>query len=1137
MAPVDFNFNNLRVDNNGRVTVGGVSSGIDVQGTIDGIVTARRIPIDRIRQRIDRNEGRITALGRLRGLTETLQSSLSQLRGATFSPSSDIFQSRETYLSNFRSDGRVASPPTNLLSVNVSGNASLGQNEIEIRQVARSHRIASKNFNDRTQALNLSGSIRLSLSGGEAGQAPPPPIEIDTNDSLNDIRDQINTANRGVNATGISANIIQISSTENVLVLTAQEPARDIVISGDSDLIDSAGLGLVASRSQAAVLSGPAQSQIGPTAGITSITFDGSQGTDAFQLSYEASTNNLTVTRVYDGASQSLPVGASAGTRTFSDFGITVNIGSSFDRTADITPENGVFSNPANSGAITDATIRIDRAVGDVSGFDFSRLSFDLTAQPFDPANIGVTSGTFSGTFNGSGSVSGPQSVTLSDGDGNEVVLRINVTAAFNAQATPFIALGNHTFTPSGNDGRIDPDRLSVSALTGTTDVLNHADLDFDVTDPAAITVSSNGFSGSFDGTTTGSKTLTLERDRDGDGTADDTLTLNFTVSQVFNDQGNPSISLNNHSYSSGAGSATIRDNATLRLLYTQGDISGITNNQLTFDSENPNRVEARIGNFVGRFDGSETGTKQVTLSDDQGNSLTIQFVLEDAFDSLGTPSLELDFLDTVVTSGGTAFANQVQTSQNARLAVKGLTDPSRHETDLVPNKNLPLKNYLTLAPDTGSFSIEVGGNTVVVNYNVNDANQDGTTGDSLTLEGLQTLINNAITTARASGNAVSATARIVDYTSGSRLVIENTDDPPVPVTLSDTNFLLFDLGVDDERVIERSSNTIEDLFPGLTLELLNAEEGTTIRLETRRNNAQVVENITAFVEAYNGFKQFANQQTAIDPDTGLSSGAPLFGEQALRDVETIASAAVGNGVSNQGSELTIQVLAQIGITFVNNTVVQSDLRDTLRIDEAKLNDALLNNFDNVQRLFGFDLSSSDNRVSFLGLDGSPAYSQNGYTLDLSYENGSVSAATIRDSSLAAGSEGEAEVSVTGSILRVQEGPAAGLRLFYSGDGTAPASVSLNFTTGFAQQLHTRLQAALDPVDGSIISSVQALEDRNTLSQQRIERVEFRIGLERDRLLQSFTRMEENLARAESVRESMNQLFATLTPENRQRRR
>ena len=42
------NLNNVAVDDSGRVTISGLSSGIDIHGTVDAIIAARRIPVDNL---------------------------------------------------------------------------------------------------------------------------------------------------------------------------------------------------------------------------------------------------------------------------------------------------------------------------------------------------------------------------------------------------------------------------------------------------------------------------------------------------------------------------------------------------------------------------------------------------------------------------------------------------------------------------------------------------------------------------------------------------------------------------------------------------------------------------------------------------------------------------------------------------------------------------------------------------------------------------------------------------------------------------------------------------------------------------------------------------------------------------------
>ena len=94
----------------------------------------------------------------------------------------------------------------------------------------------------------------------------------------------------------------------------------------------------------------------------------------------------------------------------------------------------------------------------------------------------------------------------------------------------------------------------------------------------------------------------------------------------------------------------------------------------------------------------------------------------------------------------------------------------------------------------------------------------------------------------------------------------------------------------------------------------------------------------------------------------------------------------VGTGV--EGVDGNYSVLAQAGITFVDNsTLSDPTLADTLQIDESTLDTALLNNADDVRRLFSFDFTSSDPRVTLLSFTGNTTYSASGYTLNVQYEN------------------------------------------------------------------------------------------------------------------------------------------------------
>ena len=109
------NLNNLTVDKNGRVQLGGISSGIDYQAAIDAIIAARRIPVDSLEKRVTANEEKIAAYRDLSTLLTSLKESLGKLRGAvTLGGVGDAFKSKSAFASTSRSDGGTASLAANL---------------------------------------------------------------------------------------------------------------------------------------------------------------------------------------------------------------------------------------------------------------------------------------------------------------------------------------------------------------------------------------------------------------------------------------------------------------------------------------------------------------------------------------------------------------------------------------------------------------------------------------------------------------------------------------------------------------------------------------------------------------------------------------------------------------------------------------------------------------------------------------------------------------------------------------------------------------------------------------------------------------------------------------------------------------
>ncbi|MFQ5773248.1 MAG: flagellar filament capping protein FliD [Kiloniellaceae bacterium] len=420
-------------------------------------------------------------------------------------------------------------------------------------------------------------------------------------------------------------------------------------------------------------------------------------------------------------------------------------------------------------------------------------------------------------------------------------------------------------------------------------------------------------------------------------------------------------------------------DANTIKITGSTGNVSGIASTTLTFGNlATPNAISVSVGGFSGTFDGTSTGTKTVTLSDGSGNVLTIQFNVGGVFDGTETAaSIDLQELENLVVSNGTQFTNELQASQTARFTADGLLDQDRFESRFVTNSSSTLSSLAPQAGSPGSFDIKVGSGTVTVNYTGTD-----------TLAQLVTAINSAITTAGA-GNAVfdaGTSASLMTDGGGVRLVITNTSG--AAISLTDTNNLLAGLGVDNNLVIERTSNTVSDLFDGITLTLFQAEEGTQVKLDVERDLAAAKTAIQNLVTTYNELKKSLNQHSKVDSSTGTitEDTGVLFGTPTLLGITSRVSSVFSQ--ETQGVDTAFAALSQIGVKFVdNNSISDPLLANTLEIDETALDAALLNNPDDVRRLFTFDFSSSDPRVSLLSFTGKTAFNASGYTLNIDFDD------------------------------------------------------------------------------------------------------------------------------------------------------
>ena len=474
----------------------------------------------------------------------------------------------------------------------------------------------------------------------------------------------------------------------------------------------------------------------------------------------------------------------------------------------------------------------------------------------------------------------------------------------------------------------------------------------------------------------------------------------------------------------------------------------------------------------------SETEHFLVLTADETGQTIGTDIALND-------PNSILEDLG-VLTSGGASFANELQSAQKARFHADGLLDGANYSSVAQADSVTALGEAGTL-----TFNDTSGALIGTLVYSATDTMDD----IAAAIAGDGTL------------SAAGISASVSADGTGSTLQISGSSS----FNIEDSSGLISALGVaKDDLVIERSSNTVSDLFDGVTLTLFQAEVGTTISVDVERDLSNVKTGIANFITSYNELRQELNFQLNVDPTSGApDEDAVLFGNSALEEMDRRLEAIVGGGADGVSSAFS--VLAQIGIDFIaNGDLEDPTLRDTLELNEEQLDEALLNNLDDVQKLFQFDFAASDPRVVLLGFDGNSTHSAAGYTMDIDYDEGggAINSLTMSDGAATA----------DGNTITIDSGGAKGLRLFYSGD-TDLSGVTLDFTVGVGAKLFFDIGEILEADGGVIASEADSLTGQNELAEERTVSMLDRLERERESVLNKFIRMEAALA-------SMNQTLA-----------
>lgn len=145
-----------------------------------------------------------------------------------------------------------------------------------------------------------------------------------------------------------------------------------------------------------------------------------------------------------------------------------------------------------------------------------------------------------------------------------------------------------------------------------------------------------------------------------------------------------------------------------------------------------------------------------------------------------------------------------------------------------------------------------------------------------------------------------------------------------------------------DGLAATRSTNTITDVLPGVTLNLQSAAVGTVVNLNVTLDNAAINKTITDFVSAYNSLHAATSSLGSYGGTASGATNGALLGDSTLRNISSQLRQNVSDPVTSATSGYNS--LAMIGIAI--------DKTGVMALDSTKLNTALAANLSAVSDVF-----------------------------------------------------------------------------------------------------------------------------------------------------------------------------------------
>ena len=296
---------------------------------------------------------------------------------------------------------------------------------------------------------------------------------------------------------------------------------------------------------------------------------------------------------------------------------------------------------------------------------------------------------------------------------------------------------------------------------------------------------------------------------------------------------------------------------------------------------------------------------------------------------------------------------------------------------------------------------------------------------------------------------------------------------------------------------VERDSNDITDLMPGVTVSLYQAALGTSVTIDVQPSLTDIKTQIQGFVDGYNALRDFVAKQSAVDSSGQVGQDAVLFGDRTLRTLSQTLGGIVGGPALGLSSDV-MSTLGAIGISMGDG--------GKLTLNSSTLDQNLLSNLDSVRDVLAFGFQSSSPQLAVYNRTN--ALTDNAFDVAITDADGDGVPESVTLDGVPAGLDGITIKGASGT-------PYEGLELLWTGKGSS--TIRVQTSQGIADQLYNALDTALDSSTGSLQQAIDGLGQADDGYTKQIATINERADAQRALLVQKFTAMETALTLANTM--------------------